>query len=43
MSHDVQVSHLPSGFLIDSISNSCPYAAISHPEKDLYSLVSFRS
>lgn len=38
MSHGDQVSELPSGFVVDAISNSCPYAAISHPEKKIYAV-----
>jgi len=36
MSHSDKVVELPEGFRIDAISDSCPVAAISHPERNLY-------
>ncbi|WP_421617179.1 glutamine-hydrolyzing GMP synthase [Brevibacillus sp. TJ4] len=36
MSHSDKVVELPEGFVIDAESDSCPVAAISHPERNLY-------
>ncbi|CAM3623383.1 MULTISPECIES: glutamine-hydrolyzing GMP synthase [Brevibacillus] len=36
MSHSDKVVELPTGFRIDAVSDSCPVAAISHPERNLY-------
>nr|WP_276561980.1 glutamine-hydrolyzing GMP synthase [Brevibacillus halotolerans] len=36
MSHTDKVVELPEGFVIDAVSDSCPIAAISHPERNLY-------
>lgn len=36
MSHSDKVVELPAGFRIDAVSDSCPVAAISHPERKLY-------
>ena len=36
MSHSDKVVELPSGFQIDAVSDACPVAAISHPERNLY-------
>ncbi|CCF15038.1 GMP synthase, N-terminal domain [Brevibacillus laterosporus GI-9] len=36
MSHTDKVVELPEGFVIDAVSESCPIAAISHPERNLY-------
>ncbi|MEJ8548544.1 glutamine-hydrolyzing GMP synthase [Brevibacillus borstelensis] len=36
MSHTDKVVELPAGFRIDAVSDSCPVAAISHPERKLY-------
>lgn len=36
MSHSDKVVELPEGFRIDAISDSCPVAAISHPERNLF-------
>jgi GMP synthase (glutamine-hydrolysing) len=36
MSHSDKVVELPEGFRVDAVSESCPVAAISHPERKLY-------
>ncbi|USG66376.1 glutamine-hydrolyzing GMP synthase [Brevibacillus ruminantium] len=36
MSHTDKVVELPAGFRVDAVSDSCPVAAISHPERKLY-------
>lgn len=36
MSHSDKVVELPTGFRVDAVSESCPVAAISHPERNLY-------
>lgn len=36
MSHSDKVVELPTGFVIDAVSDSCPVAAISNPERQLY-------
>ncbi|WP_232697632.1 glutamine-hydrolyzing GMP synthase [Brevibacillus daliensis] len=36
MSHTDKVIELPEGFGIDAVSDSCPIAAISNPERNLY-------
>lgn len=36
MSHSDKVVELPTGFRVDAVSDSCPVAAISHPERKLY-------
>lgn len=36
MSHSDKVVELPTGFQVDAVSDSCPVAAISHPERKLY-------
>jgi GMP synthase (glutamine-hydrolysing) len=36
MSHSDKVVELPEGFRVDAESDSCPVAAISHPERNLY-------
>ena len=36
MSHTDKVVELPTGFNVDAVSDSCPVAAISNPERKLY-------
>ncbi|CAJ1004268.1 glutamine-hydrolyzing GMP synthase [Brevibacillus aydinogluensis] len=36
MSHSDKVVELPEGFRVDAVSDSCPVAAISNPERKLY-------
>lgn len=36
MSHSDKVVELPAGFQIDAVSDACPVAAISHPQRNLY-------
>jgi len=36
MSHGDLVADIPEGFQVDATSPSCPYAAISHPERRIY-------
>lgn len=36
MSHSDKVIELPEGFCIDAVSDSCPVAAISNPERNMY-------
>lgn len=36
MSHSDKVVELPAGFQIDAVSDACPIAAISHPQRNLY-------
>ncbi|MFY0544808.1 glutamine-hydrolyzing GMP synthase [Brevibacillus sp. H7] len=36
MSHSDKVVELPAGFRVDAVSDACPVAAISHPERNLY-------
>jgi GMP synthase (glutamine-hydrolysing) len=36
MSHSDKVVELPTGFRVDAVSDACPVAAISHPERRLY-------
>ncbi len=36
MSHSDKVVELPTGFRVDAVSDACPVAAISHPERSLY-------
>ncbi len=36
MSHSDKVVELPAGFGVDAVSDACPVAAISHPERKLY-------
>ncbi|WP_425456366.1 glutamine-hydrolyzing GMP synthase [Brevibacillus fluminis] len=36
MSHSDKVIELPEGFRIDAVSDSCPVAAISNPERKMY-------
>jgi len=36
MSHSDKVVELPAGFRVDAVSDACPVAAISHPERGLY-------
>ncbi|MFD2368624.1 glutamine-hydrolyzing GMP synthase [Brevibacillus sp. GCM10020057] len=36
MSHSDKVVELPAGFRVDAVSDSCPVAAISNPERKLY-------
>ncbi|WP_139492245.1 glutamine-hydrolyzing GMP synthase [Brevibacillus dissolubilis] len=36
MSHTDKVVELPEGFVIDAVSDACPIAAISHPERKLF-------
>ncbi|MBO8164716.1 MAG: glutamine-hydrolyzing GMP synthase [Brevibacillus sp.] len=36
MSHTDKVVELPEGFQVDAVSEACPVAAMSHPERKLY-------
>ncbi|NGQ97061.1 glutamine-hydrolyzing GMP synthase [Brevibacillus sp. SYP-B805] len=36
MSHSDKVVELPEGFRVDAVSDACPVAAISHPERHWY-------
>ncbi|MCL2559070.1 MAG: glutamine-hydrolyzing GMP synthase [Turicibacter sp.] len=38
MSHGYHVTDLPAGFVVDASSDSCPVAAASNPDKDIYLL-----